>query len=415
MLSLILLYGGARFSIGWWFDNTTDFIINSYQEVTCIKKWREGMKKQLINALFAFITICGWLDCGGNKEVTKSFPCLLRKKHCQQNSTLTFKQKKLEKCFYLKKQYDLNRVKEDETIYAYLLKYIDGMYSGTRPVPLQSLYQNSTKELRFVFIIPSYNNADWYEKNLSSIFSQKYSNFHIIYVDDASSDGTASLVESFARKNGFLDKITLIKNDKRKGMAYNRFIATNLCNSTDICLAVDGDDFLAHDKVLSFYNKVYQDRNVWLTYGQFVDSPSGKVGFCQQVPQSIINKNLFRRMAGAVHKTHKGFKTHRACSHLKTYYAWLFHLIDPMHFKMQGRYFSAATDVAMMIPMLEMAGNYSRFINEITYIYNRENIRSLYRNKDMVDQTAQSRRFIQKLPKYKPIKIGLKDAGKGND
>ena len=32
----------------------------------------------------------------------------------------------------------------------------------------------------FVFIVPSYNNAKYYTKNLNSIFCQTYSFFHVI-------------------------------------------------------------------------------------------------------------------------------------------------------------------------------------------------------------------------------------------
>ena len=42
----------------------------------------------------------------------------------------------------------------------------------------------------FVVIVPSYNNSEWVERNLRSIFEQKYDNFRVIYIDDASTDGT---------------------------------------------------------------------------------------------------------------------------------------------------------------------------------------------------------------------------------
>ena len=55
------------------------------------------------------------------------------------------------------------------------------------------------QEKKLVIIVTSYNNADWYDKNLGTMFSQKnydgtpYENYRIIYVDDCSLDGTARI------------------------------------------------------------------------------------------------------------------------------------------------------------------------------------------------------------------------------
>jgi glycosyltransferase involved in cell wall biosynthesis len=48
---------------------------------------------------------------------------------------------------------------------------------------------------KFVFIIPSYNNSDWYEYNIKSIAKQHYDNWRAIYIDDASTDGTLKLLK----------------------------------------------------------------------------------------------------------------------------------------------------------------------------------------------------------------------------
>lgn len=55
-------------------------------------------------------------------------------------------------------------------------------------------------EKHIVVIIPSYNNKKLYERNLLSVVEQEYSNYHVIYVDDCSSDGTATFVEAFIQK-----------------------------------------------------------------------------------------------------------------------------------------------------------------------------------------------------------------------
>lgn len=49
-------------------------------------------------------------------------------------------------------------------------------------------------------MIPSFNNAvlDRYMHNLNSILQQDYSNYHIVFIDDASDDETADKVRQFA-------------------------------------------------------------------------------------------------------------------------------------------------------------------------------------------------------------------------
>lgn len=55
-------------------------------------------------------------------------------------------------------------------------------------------------EIPFCVIIPSYKNADKYFRNLNSILVQNYDAFHIVYIDDASGDGTADKVREYVKK-----------------------------------------------------------------------------------------------------------------------------------------------------------------------------------------------------------------------
>jgi len=48
-------------------------------------------------------------------------------------------------------------------------------------------------EKSMVVIIPSYNNESYCEKNLTSVFSQQYENYRVIYIDDCSNYDKAML------------------------------------------------------------------------------------------------------------------------------------------------------------------------------------------------------------------------------
>lgn len=53
------------------------------------------------------------------------------------------------------------------------------------------------KEMPICVVVPSYNNAakDRYFHNMNSILQQDYSNYRIIFIDDASDDRTGELIK----------------------------------------------------------------------------------------------------------------------------------------------------------------------------------------------------------------------------
>ena len=214
-------------------------------------------------------------------------------------------------------------------------------------------------EKAFVVIIPSYNNKNWYKRNLDSVFNQEYKNYRIIYVDDCSTDNTGHLVQEYAREKGKENKIIVIINEERTGATSNIYKAAHLCLPEEIIVSLDGDDWLANPFVLNHLNAIYQDPNVWLTYGQFQWWPKGVPGFCHTVPPHILEETRIREY---------GWVT----TALRTYYAGLYQKIKKEDLMYEDKFVSMAGDLAIMFPMVEMCGAKCRFTNEIMYIYNTE-------------------------------------------
>lgn len=140
----------------------------------------------------------------------------------------------------------------------------------------------------FVIITASYNNSEWLERNLNSIFAQNYNNWHLVYIDDCSTDGTADGVQAHIDKQGKSDKVTLIRNAQRHGHMYNQYHAIGAVAADKVIVIVDGDDWLAHNDVLSYLNSIYQSQDVWLTYGQFWYWQKNRLGICRKLPDSVI-------------------------------------------------------------------------------------------------------------------------------
>lgn len=222
------------------------------------------------------------------------------------------------------------------------------------------------KELPFVILIPSYNNASYVEKNLKSCLSQNYANYRIIYINDMSTDNTLDEVQKIIEEdNGY--RVELINNKRRKLALQNIYdTVSNLVSDDEIVVLVDGDDSLAGPDVLSYLNKTYLSNDILMTYGQFeIHTSQGSYqGSCLDVPKTIIQRNTYRRVKSTLFNF----------SHVRTFYAWLFkkinrnHLLDP-----HGQFFRSAWDLAIMYPMLEMANGRFKFINKVLYHYNAEN------------------------------------------
>lgn len=231
-------------------------------------------------------------------------------------------------------------------------------------LPSQTLWDQLKDKLpatekHMAIIVPSYNNKDWYQKNLDSIFNQNYSNYTIYYFDDCSSDGTSDLVREYARKHNQSHRLILTTNTVNIGGLGNIYHGVHACKDNDIVINLDGDDWFNGTNVLSLLNAVYEDPDVWFTYGQFTNWPFQPVDEAKPVPNHIIQSGKYRG---------RGWE-----KPLRTWRAWLFKKIKKSDLMHQGSFFKTSWDHAFMLPMFEMAAGRFKFIPDILYVYNRAN------------------------------------------
>jgi len=241
-------------------------------------------------------------------------------------------------------------------------------------------------ERPFVIVIPSYNNTAYCQQNLLSVLGQEYENFRVIYIDDASTDDTYEKVQAIVALSPLKNRVTLIANKENQGSIKNLYTAIQTCTKDEIIVPVNGDDFLAHPFVLDKLNEIYADPGVWLTYGNYLDYPSykQKPQRCQKFPRSVLLNQGFR---------HYKF----VAMHLRSFYAGLFQKIDPAHLMKDGAFLKVAGDVAMMLPMLEMASGHFEFIDEVLYLHNQIEPR-----KDFAID-ALNEGYIRSLTPYQPL------------
>lgn len=209
----------------------------------------------------------------------------------------------------------------------------------------------------FTILIPSFNSQAWAEKNLKSVFSQRYNNFDIYYIDDHSSDNTGEVVRQLFKDLDFNGQNkTFVRNSFNKGKMSNVFYAIEEFRSDTIVVMLDGDDWLYDENVLSFLNKAY-DEEVWMTCGSYITVPCG----------DIVKPNLtIDYWNGDIRKKEWEF------SHLGTFRKTLFDNIKKKDFmNKEGQFFSTTSDQAIMWPMVEMSGpDHFKAIDKVLYCYN---------------------------------------------
>ena len=223
----------------------------------------------------------------------------------------------------------------------------------------QKMYKAEANQTKFVFVVASYNNKQWYRRNLGSIFLQNYDNYRVIYIDDCSPDNTGELVEQYAQGLDQTHRMTLIRNTTRTKAMANIYKAVHMCADDEVVVILDGDDWLASEHVLETLNTIYANPQVWLTFGSFCMFPEGQ-GWAANISQDVVDMNAFRFFQPAP-------------SHLRTFYAKLFKKIDREDLSEDGQFYEYTYDLAMMFPMIEMAGERFRFIAQVLYVYNDAN------------------------------------------
>lgn len=221
------------------------------------------------------------------------------------------------------------------------------------------------KQNRFVIISTVYNKSKWVRFNVNSVKQQSYSNYFAVYGYDKSTDDTLEHLTDAVRSD---DKF-LIYDNPNPGCFLNCFMGvyrhlkdTGLISPDDIVVEIDGDDWLLHPFVLQYLNQIYQNDNIWMTYGQYIHYPSGEVGghYHLQLEDYVDQQNSYRINTFPY-------------SHLKTYKAFLVDKIDDSDLTdpTTGKYFNAAADFALCMPLVELAGKNRIFrVSEPLYVYN---------------------------------------------
>ena len=213
-------------------------------------------------------------------------------------------------------------------------------------------------KLLFNIVVPLFNAEKYIEKCLLSIANQSYKKFQVKVVDDCSDDSSYKIASSICKEN---KNFKIFRNSRRIGALNNIYnlLSEGIKEPTKtVDLIIDGDDYLYSGDVFNILKEKYIQTNCLITYGSHISS-KGVQG--KKYPRLVREFNLFR-------------KYFWYASHLRTFRHDLWLALNPQDLLNKDKeYYSVAWDLAIMIPMLEMAGKRQEFISEVLYAYNDNN------------------------------------------
>jgi len=203
---------------------------------------------------------------------------------------------------------------------------------------------------RFLIVIPCYNCADYIAECLDSLLGQTFQGWTALVADDASQDKTADVVRRYMEKD---PRIRLRVGDERAWLMGNTLNALQSLDlsPSDVITILDGDDYIMPtclerlwEEHCSGYDLVYTDEEIQ--------------GQTHSIGAPLLTTVPIRQ---------QGWRF----SQLRSFKTYLFGMLDDEIFRdANGIYFRAAGDLALYLPMAELAGPEKvRFIREKLYYY----------------------------------------------
>lgn len=236
------------------------------------------------------------------------------------------------------------------------------LFYKDRFIKCENYVQKPEQDIFFVFIIPSFNNEEWIERNLTSIIEQNYKKWRIIYINDCSTDKTHQKFNKLMEKH--MDKCIYLDNTVKYGQAFNRYRAYNMCDDREYCIMLDGDDWLANKYVLYYLSIFIKLYDLDLTYGRFkwfLDNKIQNYNFPKDYSQEVINSKSYRK------DSWRGM-------HLRVIKAQHLKFINAMDFiQDNGDFIICCTDLVESFASLELCKGRHKMTDEILMIYNKDN------------------------------------------
>ena len=250
----------------------------------------------------------------------------------------------------------------------------------------------------FSFVISSYNNEDNILNNLLSIIYQTYTNWHIYYTNDGSTDSTGVLFWEIVNQMHIEDKVTYIANKQNMKQAYCKYNMYQLIKRDSIVVILDGDDWLSSSNVLNRLNYIYTNTPALMVYSGYKMYHSGTI-------EMIVSAHSYPSIC----KNTCSYRSYPnwLFSHLRTGHATLFKMVPKSYLIKDGQWIDRCTDMAELYCVAELAKQHVYAIRDLMCIYNKTNSLK-YTNSYHVDHSTDTRKDMELFVKScKPLYIEI--------
>lgn len=264
---------------------------------------------------------------------------------------------------------ELQRMKEHKLPFSPILKDI----AADRDFPV-------TDHKLFTIVLYAHNASDWCERALRSVFEQDYDRYRVVFVDDASSDGTLEKAQQFIVANHQDHRVIAIRNDTVLGPVGSLYRAADHCQDLEILIPLDAQNWLTFDGVLTRFNQAFQNPDIWIAFGQSIDYPSYWICDPPDLDRSVIEKKGFRCL------------TDFSCPSFG-FYAGLFKAIHLPDLFVDGKF--SQMPLSYVTPLLEESGGRYKSIYE-PLVFSNHSIKTR-------DWMLTEEAVIQAREPYKPL------------
>lgn len=122
-----------------------------------------------------------------------------------------------------------------------------------------------------------YNAEKYIKETLESVMAQTMQDFHLLIVNDCSTDGSVAVVEKFFAEHP--RQAEIVSFEENRGIGYARHFAERKA-TTKYMMFLDADDVLYPNAIETMYRKITADKDLMAVgcYLEYVNEKSKKIG-----------------------------------------------------------------------------------------------------------------------------------------
>jgi glycosyltransferase involved in cell wall biosynthesis len=224
----------------------------------------------------------------------------------------------------------------------------------------------TTGDNRFVFVVPMFNASKTLPRMLHSLCGQSYNNWHVVLIDDVSTQDDVQLcsgtLQVFYPLLG--DRVNVVWNKEKQWEVANVLRGISTCKDDDIVCRLDADDWLTDLDALAFIDNAYRTHQLdclWTAH---------RWGFS--------DKNI----SGPMSPDADPYRHPWVSSHLKTFRKRLLNGVNDVNFRGEdGGYIRRAGDQAIYLPVLQNAHRRA-YVPRVMYHYTIKDVPETYQTPD---------------------------------